>query len=161
MSREEAIKELTDLLPEEFLMDYADAIRMAIKALEQEQCGDCISREDALNEMRRYHDDCAKTSEYTRLGFETAMEVIKSLPPVTPMPRMGIDWITEETPPDADAYLVTWRHPLWDRTAFIGICEWDGERWLIEDMEQYKIYNNAALEILAWADPEPYMRWTV
>ena len=33
MSREEAIKELTDLLPEEFLSEYADAIKMAIEAL--------------------------------------------------------------------------------------------------------------------------------
>lgn len=36
MSREEAIKELTELLPEDFLSEYAEAIRMAIKALEQE-----------------------------------------------------------------------------------------------------------------------------
>ena len=35
MTREEAIKELTELLPEEFLSEYAEAIRMAIEALEQ------------------------------------------------------------------------------------------------------------------------------
>ena len=71
------------------------------------------------------------------------------------------NWISvdDELPEDADAYLVTWRHPKWDKTAFIGICEWDGTRWLVEDMEQYKIYNNAELIILAWADPEPYMGW--
>lgn len=28
-------------------------------------------------EMQNYHDDCAKTSEYTRLGFETAMWVVE------------------------------------------------------------------------------------
>ena len=33
MTREEAIKELTELLPEEFLMEYADAIKMAIDTL--------------------------------------------------------------------------------------------------------------------------------
>lgn len=70
-----------------------------------------------------------------------------------------IDWITEENPEYADVYLVTWKHPLWDKTAFIGLCEWDGERWLVEDMEQTKIYNNATLIILAWANPEPYMGW--
>ena len=69
-----------------------------------------------------------------------------------------IDWITEETPPDADSYLVTWRHPLWDRTAYIGLCEWDGERWLVEDMEQSKLYKETLI-ILAWSDPEPYMGW--
>lgn len=36
MTREEAIKELTELLPEEFLSEYTDAIKMAIKALEAE-----------------------------------------------------------------------------------------------------------------------------
>ena len=28
-------------------------------------------------EMQNYYDDCAKTSEYTRLGFETAIAVIE------------------------------------------------------------------------------------
>lgn len=69
-----------------------------------------------------------------------------------------IDWITEENPEYADSYLVTWRHPLWDRTAYIGLCEWDGERWLVEDMEQSKLYKETLI-ILAWADPEPYMGW--
>ena len=41
--REKAIKELTELLPEEFLSEYADAIRMAIKALENKTpCDLCI-----------------------------------------------------------------------------------------------------------------------
>ena len=36
MTREQAIEELTELLPEEFLSEYADAIKIAIEALEQE-----------------------------------------------------------------------------------------------------------------------------
>lgn len=40
MTREEAIKELTDLLPEEFLSEYSEAIRMGIEALKQ------LSKED-------------------------------------------------------------------------------------------------------------------
>ena len=28
-------------------------------------------------EMQNYYDDCAKTSEYTRLGFETAIAVVE------------------------------------------------------------------------------------
>lgn len=43
---------------------------------------DLISRQVALEKMKYYHDDCAETSIYTRLGFETAMEVIKSLPSI-------------------------------------------------------------------------------
>ena len=52
---------------------------------------DCVSRKEALKEMQKYHDDCAKTSEYTRLGFETAMNVVKELPPVTPERPKG-EW---------------------------------------------------------------------
>ena len=47
MTREQAIKELTELLPEEFLMEYSEAIRMAIKALEQQ---DKVL--DAIKEIR-------------------------------------------------------------------------------------------------------------
>ncbi len=39
-----------------------------------------ISRKNVLAQMKSYHDDCAQTSEYTRLGFETAMEVVKAEP---------------------------------------------------------------------------------
>lgn len=28
-------------------------------------------------DMQNYHDDCAKTSEYTRLGFETAIAAVE------------------------------------------------------------------------------------
>lgn len=70
------------------------------------------------------------------------------------------DWVSveDEHPEDADSYLVTWRHPLWEQTAYIGLCEWDGERWLVEDMEQSKLYKETLI-ILAWSDPEPYMGW--
>lgn len=47
MTKEDAIKELTELLPEEFLMEYSEAIRMAIKALEQQ---DKVL--DAIEEIR-------------------------------------------------------------------------------------------------------------
>ena len=33
-------------------------------------------------EMQNYHDDCAKTSEYTRLGFETAIAVVEDASPI-------------------------------------------------------------------------------
>ena len=88
ITKEEAIKELTDLLPEEFLMDYADAIRMAIKALEREQCGDCISRKSVSG--------CVSTMYYKGLGKQKSLEYIlkyiERLPAVTPMPKM-MKWI--------------------------------------------------------------------
>ena len=66
-----------------------------------------------------------------------------------------IDWITEEDPEDADAYLVTWEHSRYKGNSFIGICEWDGTRWLVEDMEQSKLYSDPLI-IKAWADIEAY-----
>ena len=35
--------------------------------------GRLIDADKAIELMQFYHDDCAKTSEYTRLGFETAI----------------------------------------------------------------------------------------
>ena len=64
------------------------ALDRAIEALKAQPCEDAVSREAALKEMERYHDDCSQTSEYTRLGFETAMEVVKSLPSVTPKQKV-------------------------------------------------------------------------
>ena len=65
-----------------------------------------------------------------------------------------IDWITEENPEVSDAYLVTWEHPKY-KSRYIGICEWDGERWLVEDMEKSKLYSDPLI-IKAWADVEAY-----
>lgn len=65
-----------------------------LKTLKREPCTDAVSREEALKEMQKYHDDCAKTSVYTRLGFETAMNVVRELPPVTPERPKG-EWKSE------------------------------------------------------------------
>ena len=89
MNREEAIKELTELLPEEVLSEYTDAIKMGIEALKQEPCDDCISRKQAIelfvgwwSDLLEYHkeDEC----------FDA---LLKALPPVTPQPKMG-RWIS-------------------------------------------------------------------
>ena len=84
MSREEAIKELTDLLPEEFLSEYTEAIKMGIEALEQEPCEDAISRKAAIDAIW----DGVNMDIYTR----EVKECLETLPPVTPQPKMG-RWI--------------------------------------------------------------------
>ena len=45
-----------------------------------------IDADKTIECMQYYHDDCAKTSEYTRLGFETAIEVVKDAPTVLTIP---------------------------------------------------------------------------
>ena len=85
-----------------------------------------------------------------RVALKMAIEALKQ------EPKTGIDWITEENPEYADAYLVSWKCPTWKDTAFIGICEWDVEnqRWCVEDMKYFKLYSS--IEITAWADVEAY-----
>lgn len=87
MTREEAIKMLKSKMDghTDTSYEWAETVRMAIKALEQEPCEDCISREAALDdsglgEFHRY-DDYVKMRNY-----------LKSLPSVTPQPKMG-HWI--------------------------------------------------------------------
>jgi hypothetical protein len=88
MSREEAIKELTDLLPEEFLSEYTEAIKMGIEALEQEPCYDCIRRSDiGLTDF-----EIIMCNGDYREGLKILLEKIAAAPSVTPMPKMG-KWI--------------------------------------------------------------------
>ena len=89
MNRDEAIKELTDLLPEEFLSEYADAIKMAIKALEQ-QPTDAVSRQAAIVALDDRMSSLENVDMQIAMGF--AKGIIHELPPVTPQPKMG-KWI--------------------------------------------------------------------
>lgn len=66
-----------------------------------------------------------------------------------------MEWITEENPEEENVYLVTWRGKLWT-DSYMGFCEWDGTRWLIEDFEPYKKYKGENIIITAWSDIEPY-----
>ena len=83
MSREEAIKELTELLPEEFLSEYTDAIKIGIKALEQEPCEDAVNRQVAINIVK----DMRGLARADVLS--DAVKQLKELPLVTPQPKMG------------------------------------------------------------------------
>ena len=65
------------------------------------------------------------------------------------------DWITEEMPEEEGSYLVTWKGKLWV-DSYMGFCEFDGERWLMEDFEPYKKYPTENIIITAWSDIEPY-----
>lgn len=84
MSKDEAIKELTELLPEEFLSEYTDAIKMGIEALKQEPCEDCVSRNAVLDLVADYD-----------LSMGQVVKSIHALPPVTQLPKMG-HWEKDE-----------------------------------------------------------------
>lgn len=86
MTREEALKQIealrTCMIVDDAEPYVVESLNMAVEALEQEPCEDCISRQAVLNEMeiRRANGDMITA------GF------IKGLPPVTPQQKMG-QWI--------------------------------------------------------------------
>ena len=82
VTREKAIEELTELLPEEFLSEYSEALDMAIKALGQ-QSTDAVDRQRVLEIIER--------EEFKG----DALFEIKMLAPVTPPPKIGY-WEKDE-----------------------------------------------------------------
>ena len=91
MTREDAIKILKELpnsifgiaLPFDTGFDYTQALDMAIKALEQEPCEDCVSRKAVKEALRN------------RIG-ESISDCINAIPPVTPTRKKG-KWIKGNT----------------------------------------------------------------
>lgn len=101
MTREEAIKGLTSLVEVrrkyvvmQTMKDEIECLDMAIEALEQEPCEDCISRQavDVLvDELARAISDercCVSRGRSTA----TIMQDILDLPPVTPKPETVTDF---------------------------------------------------------------------
>lgn len=89
MSREEATDELYRLLSDcvnnaypirnnTQKGRYREAVKMAVEALEQEPCGDCISRQAVIDKM--------KERDNNELSCLTVKNV-RELPSVSPMPR--------------------------------------------------------------------------
>jgi hypothetical protein len=114
MTREEAIKELK-IIREDYWDEYNDsmpALDMAIKALEQEPCEDCISRDSAIKAMdydiksfefksgvSRYMDDIAKLLNTI---YEIQVNNIKALPSVIPQETKTGHWIPVKFRPLTD-----------------------------------------------------------
>lgn len=92
MTKEEAIYELDRMKTwsKELSDEEIEAIVIAIKALEQEPCGDAISRQATQDYIARY------LSQYMYDDVREAVEVIDAfigdLPSVTPRQNMG-QWI--------------------------------------------------------------------
>lgn len=79
----------TDAPLDEVYKSMIDALGIAIKALEQQSCGDVISRQAALG--------CLTATKLKKFDFIFhAREEIKKLPPVTPQQKMGCEGCTYE-----------------------------------------------------------------
>jgi hypothetical protein len=91
MKREEAVKLVKEVTGMSLDWDDAhyEALQMAIKALEQESCEDCISREavlamsDYIGETPTYDDPLGEVEEVVRV------KDIMALPPVAPARKKG------------------------------------------------------------------------
>ena len=147
-----------------------EALDLAIKALEQQPCDDCISRE-AVKEML--------TAEWTKympmeldMSLSFVLEKISELPSVTPK----ASWIpvSERLPEDIKPVIVTWKNT--DPKSyyqyivgkhFIGTAHYKNGKWfwyssVTEDLlaEYGKCDSeefDEAIEVVAWMPlPEPY-----
>ncbi|MCR4999162.1 MAG: hypothetical protein K6A05_04895 [Lachnospiraceae bacterium] len=119
-----------------------------IKALEQEPCEDCISREQVISGIDRYIDKAQSTG--TRDDFISFQElVVKQLPPVTPTQR----WIPVKTrlPQNRGTYLVTVDEFV-EQPPSVEMLEYSKEKGFhdVGGMEYGAL-------VIAWAEvPEPY-----
>ena len=85
MTREEAI-DIIKCLAWHTRPDEED-VGQAIKALEQEPCEDCISRQEAILQVQRYGVGCFDVEEFSPEQCERfVISKLNSLPPVTPQP---------------------------------------------------------------------------
>ena len=91
MTREEAIKILENDIVDghvEGTPTFMDAFWMAVDALKQEPCDDCVSREEVLAILGRESRLWGNNYE----DWTVAKQEIKDLPSVTPKPKTG-HWI--------------------------------------------------------------------
>jgi hypothetical protein len=104
--------------------DDIEAIREAIKALNQEPCEDCIRREDALMALTG---QCADSPIEL---LPKAIKRINALPPVTPKQRTGY-WVLLRNDNGARSYQCSlcghW-HPLHDHSLGFRYCNWCGAK---------------------------------
>ncbi|MBQ1208722.1 MAG: hypothetical protein IIX65_09345 [Lachnospiraceae bacterium] len=86
MTREEALNDWLPIIRQmvKGTEVYTEALDMSIKALEQEPCGDAVSRQAVLEVIRKCH-----CEEWVKADIGAPIE---ALPSVTPQPKTG-QWI--------------------------------------------------------------------
>ena len=97
MTREEAIDRLKEARAghKEFLS--VETLNIAIKALEQEPCEDCISRQQAIDKMQELEEEDIESygcSIPESFDGKRAIEALKALSSVHPKPKVG-RWIVQ------------------------------------------------------------------
>jgi hypothetical protein len=96
MTREEAIKNLEEMIEEGWLIsDFVEPCEMAIKALKREPCDGAISRQAVLDIVRfenKWLFDARSNNVDTDIAFDGIISKIYDLPPIQPKIKTGY-WI--------------------------------------------------------------------
>lgn len=94
MTREEALETWLPVVEmaivDANILEAKEALEMAIEALQQEPCEDCISRQ-AVNDLQKYRYNCGDTAITC-----VSLNSINELPPVTPQPKPNIKALGED-----------------------------------------------------------------
>lgn len=153
MTREEAIKylERADItVGMKVKTKTAEAIEMAIKALEQEPCEDAVSRQAVL--------DCLTATGLKKYDFIlNARDKIKNLPSVKPQEPRWIP-VSEQLPEERDWYLAVFKEKDTGYQLIPRVADYIGENnWRIIDEEAFVKNYHDILKCVAWMPlPKPY-----
>jgi hypothetical protein len=109
MTREEAILILNrNVSAYLYGTKWSEALEIAIKALEQEPCEDCISRENLLKAFKdECRGECDNCPNFRKVDREYKCRLIADFPPVTPKEKTGWIPVSEKLPETNDDVLVT------------------------------------------------------
>lgn len=92
MTNEEAVKELKALLnmcdPSPLTKELEDALKMAIKALDQQPCEDAVSRSEAIDKLTKFY-NMVLDDNGTKLNIRDIVGTLERLPSVTPQRPIG------------------------------------------------------------------------
>lgn len=153
MTAEKAIEILSDVGDiNRCCAEDAEALDMAIKALEQKPCEDCISRQEAISAIQdEYYADA--------VGIDI-VDIVAHLPSVTPKAERWIP-CTERLPKDGDTYLVTIEYNGKvigvDAASYNPFYGYIDKHW--DTFEDWKEDDDTCYHVTAWMPlPEEYKK---
>lgn len=146
-----------------FVQDYREALQIAIEALKQELCEDCISRQAVKDII------CSGVSIDTDADKEYVYELIDKLPSVTPKGKTGWIPVTKRVPQEcihtydnnfhnytrSEFVLVTIRNKVTNSVyVFHDLAYISNGEWYIDSRYDHEQFKNCS--VIAWMPlPEP------